>query len=51
MDYNIFYIPQITISGSTTPELPYYVTIGDKDSKPLYYGLTEEDCQNYISNL
>ena len=51
MDYNIFYIPQITVSGSTTPELPYYVTRGDRNSKILHYGLTEEDCQNYIDNL
>ena len=51
MAYNIFYIPQIESSGSLIPELPYYVTQGDKNSPPVYYGNTENDCQDYINNL
>lgn len=50
MDYNIFYIKQVNYSGSLVPELPYYVTNGDKNSRPLFYGSTQEECQEYIDN-
>lgn len=50
MAYNIFYIEQVNISGSLIPELPYYITNGDRNDKSFGYFETEEQAQTWINN-
>lgn len=51
MEYSIYQIPQIEVSGSLTPERPYFITKGNINDKVIEYFFTEEEAQNYINNL
>lgn len=51
MEYNIYQIPQIEVSGSLTPGKPYFITKGTANDKVVEYFFTEEEAQNYINNL
>lgn len=51
MAYNIHLIPQIEVSGSLTPEKPYFITQGTINDKVVEYFYTEEEAQNYINGL
>lgn len=51
MEYNIYSIPQIEVSGSLTPEKPWFITNGTINDKVVEYFTTEVEAQIYIDNL
>jgi hypothetical protein len=51
MDYNIYNIPQVEISGSLIPDRPYFITEGSVNDKVVDYFYTKEEAQIYLNNL
>jgi hypothetical protein len=49
MAYNIEQNTDIFISGSVETLPPFYVV--DENNNQVYWGVTYEECQNWINNL